>query len=180
MHGKSSDKYKKLCNHTTEKGRLSLSLGNDVYLGIVIFIRAAAKVGRRLHRIASRNGISELPIAILEACGNVHAAADGLRRIDCGNPIRKIPTGGGVCGCGRNGGRCCAGPAGRIGGIGFGFAGRIGGIGFGFAGVEVCGEEGVVVVASDVQGGEDLFYDCCAEGVAFVRRAVVVEGEGDV
>ena len=131
------------------------------YSRIVILIRAAAKVGRRLHRIASRVSISELPIAILEACRDVYAATDGLRRKDCKLPIRKIPTGGGagggVCGCGRDGGRC-----------GAGAAGRVGGIGVGFAGVEVGGEEGVVVIACLVQAGEGLFYDCCAEGVAFV------------
>ena len=96
-----------------------------------------------------------------------------MRRIDCKLPIRKISTGGGagggVCGCGRNRGRCCAGAAGRIGGIGFGFAG-----------VEVGGEEGVVVIASHVQERERLFYDRCAEGVAFVGCAIVAEGEADV
>ena len=126
---------------------LARALGNGVYSRVVILVRAAAKVRGRLHRIASRDCIPELPVAVLEACGNVHAAADGLRRIDRVNPIRKIPTGGGAgggaCGCGRDGGRCCAGAAGGIGGVGFGFAG-----------VEVCGEEGVVVIASHVQGGE--------------------------
>ena len=96
-----------------------------------------------------------------------------MRRVDCKFPIRKIPTGrgagGGVCGCGRDGGRCCAGAAGRVGGVGVGFAG-----------VEVGGEEGVVVIARHVQGGEGLFDDCCAEGVAFVGCAVVAEGEADV
>ena len=97
-----------------------------------------------------------------------------MRRIDCKLPVRKISTGGGAgggtCGCGRSGGRCCC----------AGAAGGIGGVGIGFAGVEVGGEEGVVVIARHVQGGEGLFDDCCAEGVAFVGCAVVAEDEADV
>ena len=61
-----------------------------------------------------------------------------------------------------------------------GAAGRVARIRLGLAGVEVRHEEGVVVEALDVEGGEDGLLDHGAEGVALVFRAGVEEVEGCV
>ena len=59
-------------------------------------------------------------------------------------------------------------------------AGRVARVGFGLAGVEVRHEDGVVVEAFDVEGGEHGLLHHGAEGVALVFCAGVDEVEGCV
>lgn len=91
-----------------------------------------------------------------------------MRSIHREIPIRES-TARGSTACGR--GRGCRR---RYAGAG---AGGVARVRFGLAGVQVCGELGVVVVAFDVEGGEDGLEDRRGEGVALVFRAGVDEGE---
>ena len=149
---------------------------NNKISRIVIFIRAAAEIRRRHHTIPGRDPTSRLAIDQVVARRHVHPAADGLRGIHRILPLRESAargsTGRPACGAGRGPGssrrRRRAG------------AGRVARVRFGLAGVEVCGELGVVVVAFDVEGGEDGFEDRRGECVALVFCAGVDEGEGCV
>lgn len=141
---------------------------------IVIFVRAAAEIGRGHHIIPGRDPTSWLAVDQVVARGHIHPAADGLRGIHRVIPIRESAARGNTdrpaCG-GRGPG------SGRRRGTG---AGRVAWVRFGLAGVQVCGELGVVVVAFDVEGGEDGFQDRGGECVALVFCSGVDEGEGCV
>ena len=133
---------------------------------VVILVRAAAEVLRRLHGIARRDPVSQLRVIGKVARGHVHAAADVLPGVHGKLPICKRPARD--CGGGGRRRRRCAG------------AGRVARVGFRLGGVEVRREDGGVVKAFYVERGEDGLLDRRGKGVTFVFGTDVDEGEGCV
>ena len=132
--------------------------------GIVVFVRAAAEIGRGHHGVASRDAVSGLLVDQAVARRHVHPAADGLLGIHGEIPVRESTARRSACrpACGR----CPGCRRRRVG------TGRIAGIRFGLVGVQICRELSVVVVAFDIEGRE---HGLCYR---YTKRVALVVGPG--
>ena len=85
---------------------------------VVILVRAAAEVSRRLHGVARRDPAARLSVQQVVARRHVHATANGLRRIHGVLPFRKGAAcgsaGGSARGRGTGGRRGCTGAVVRV------------------------------------------------------------------
>lgn len=135
----------------------------------MILISTSAKVLRRSYSIPARDLSSNLSTIILIAVRDVLAASNRLRSIHRIIPIGKVTT------C-----RSARGRSWRVGCRRPTRSCRAGRIGFRLLGIHICHELGVIVVAFDIEGGENGFFHSGGESVAFCSSAGIEEIQGGV